>query len=59
MLPARAYYLSSAVEPDNLARAETTLQELVSSIENSTDSVNSICPRDALRLLIKICLDSG
>ncbi|KAI5118182.1 hypothetical protein M0805_004995 [Coniferiporia weirii] len=37
---ARAYYLSSSTEAENLVRAETTLQELVVSINNSADSSN-------------------
>ncbi|TDL22344.1 hypothetical protein BD410DRAFT_821261 [Rickenella mellea] len=35
---ARAYFLSSAVDAENLIRAETTLQELIASINNSSDS---------------------
>ena len=38
-LQVRAYYLSSSIETENLIRAETTLQELIGSIDNSTDSV--------------------
>ncbi|KAH8111444.1 meiosis protein SPO22/ZIP4 like-domain-containing protein [Phellopilus nigrolimitatus] len=37
---ARAYYLSSSIEAENLVRAETTLQELIASIDNSTDNAN-------------------
>ncbi|KAL5534754.1 hypothetical protein ACEPAG_1218 [Sanghuangporus baumii] len=36
----RAYYLSSSIDPENLVRAETTLQELIASIDNSTDRTN-------------------
>lgn len=36
---ARAYYLSSAIETENLARAEATLQELLSSVDSSSDRV--------------------
>ena len=31
---ARAYYLSSSQDPENLTRAETALQELVATTEN-------------------------
>ncbi|THH10579.1 hypothetical protein EW145_g1240 [Phellinidium pouzarii] len=37
---ARAYYLSSSIEAENLARAETTLQELIASIDNAADNTN-------------------
>ncbi|KAL5476400.1 SPO22_3 [Sanghuangporus weigelae] len=36
----RAYYLSSSIDPEKLVRAETTLQELIASIDNSTDRTN-------------------
>ena len=31
---ARAYYLSSSQDPENLTRAEATLQELIATTEN-------------------------
>ena len=37
--PARAYFISSSDDPENLARADAALQELVASIDASTDHV--------------------
>lgn len=38
---ARAYYLSSSEDPENLSKAEASLQELVSSADNSVDHVRA------------------
>jgi hypothetical protein len=37
--PARAYYLSSSLEPDNLSKADATLVELISPIEGPDSKV--------------------
>lgn len=34
LLAARAYYLSSSQDPENLTRAEAALQELIATTEN-------------------------
>lgn len=36
---ARAYYMSSSIDLENLSRAEATLQELIASIENAPHNV--------------------
>ena len=45
---ARAYYLSSTIEPENLARAEATLQELLSSVDVSLSRVCSLLSSGSL-----------
>ncbi len=40
---ARAYFLSSSQDPDNLARAEASLQELTESVDTSLDHVSPRC----------------
>lgn len=42
--PARAYFLASGSDPENLARAEAALHELIASIDAGTASGVS-CPR--------------
>ncbi|EJD04521.1 uncharacterized protein FOMMEDRAFT_146421 [Fomitiporia mediterranea MF3/22] len=36
----RAYHLSSSIEAENLLRAETTLQELITSVDSNTNKTN-------------------
>lgn len=36
---ARAYYASSSKDPENLTRAETALQELITSVDGLGDNV--------------------
>lgn len=38
-LPARAYFMASDDETENLTRAETVLQELVSTVDQAEDRV--------------------
>ena len=42
MLAARAYYLSSSHDTDNLDRAEATLNELIDTIDSATDRVRRV-----------------
>jgi hypothetical protein len=39
---ARAYFISSSHDLENLTRAETALQELIASIDSSADPVRTI-----------------
>ena len=39
---ARAYFCSSSEDPENLARAEAALQELVTSLDTCTDHVRAV-----------------
>lgn len=53
---ARAYYMSSSIELENLSRAEATLQELIASIENAPHNVMLQHVVSAINRLLT-CLD--
>lgn len=42
LLLARAYYLSSSHDPDNLDKAEASLNELIDTIDSAADRVSPV-----------------
>ena len=48
LLLARAYYLSSSHDPDNLDKAEASLNELIDTIDSAADRVGRL-HRDVIR----------
>ena len=41
-ITARAYFFTSSHDPDNLSRAEASLNELIASVDNSIDRVSKL-----------------